>query len=128
MPKTVAIDFDGVIHSYHLGWGDGSIYGFMMPNAIETIEGLMLSDVAVFIHTSREVNSVARWVSRNSSLSMTTEDEWTDESHHPIKFWNETDVVLVTNRKLPALVYVDDRALRFTSWTETADRLWELVQ
>lgn len=128
MPKTVAIDFDGVIHSYHLGWQDGSIYGYMMPSAIETIDGLMESGVAVFIHTSREPESVARWMSANSSLTMTTEAEWVDESHHLPKFWNETDTVLVTNRKLPALVYVDDRALRFNSWTETADRLWELIR
>ncbi|WP_329368841.1 hypothetical protein OG896_24850 [Streptomyces sp. NBC_00669] len=31
-------------------------------------------------------------------------------------FWDLRDQLLVTNRKLPARAYLDDRAVRFTDW------------
>ena len=32
-------------------------------------------------------------------------------------------VLLVTDRKLPALAYIDDRAVRFTTWDQTMQEL-----
>jgi hypothetical protein len=53
MTKTVAVDFDGVIHTYDKGWQDGTIYGEFMPGAVESLTRLM-QQYAVFIHTSPE--------------------------------------------------------------------------
>ena len=37
-----------------------------------------------------------------------------------VKFWNKRNVLGITKRKLPAMVYVDDRALSFKGdWNET---------
>ena len=38
--KVVAIDFDGVLHDAHQGWGDGTCYGDPLPGAIEAVKKL----------------------------------------------------------------------------------------
>lgn len=35
------------------------------------------------------------------------------------EFWNERGILLVTSRKLPAQVYIDDRGLHFRNWEQT---------
>jgi hypothetical protein len=113
---TVAVDFDGVIHSYERGWADGSIYGDFMPGAVAGLSRLM-SEHAVFIHTTRNPGQVAPWIEDRSGhgIECTT-------MIHPLpwkrKFWNQRDYLLVTNRKLPAIAYIDDRAIRFISWEQ----------
>ena len=38
--KSIAIDFDGVLHDAYQGWGDGTCYGDPLPGAIEAIKQL----------------------------------------------------------------------------------------
>ena len=109
---TFGIDFDGVIHKYSRGWQDGSIYDPPMDGAIEGLRSLML-DEAVFIFTSRDPDQVARWLAKYGF------DVAADIGPKPGRaFWNERGVLLVTNRKLPATHYLDDRAVPFTSWPQ----------
>jgi hypothetical protein len=113
---TVAVDFDGVIHSYDKGWQDGSIYGDFMPGAVAALSRLM-SEYAVFVHTTRKPGPVARWIEDRSGHGIECVT-----TVHPLpwkrQFWNQRGVLLVTNRKLPAIAYIDDRAIRFTSWDQ----------
>jgi hypothetical protein len=44
--------------------------------------------------------------------------EWFEDDRHPPRFWNHQTSILITNRKLPALVYIDDRGIRFESWDQ----------
>lgn len=111
---TIAVDFDGVIHTYGKGWQDGTIYDEPMPGALDGLTELMRRD-AVFIHTSRDPQSVALWIVEKLGITAT----WEMEDARPHEFWNDRGRVLVTNRKLPATVYIDDRALRFESWEQT---------
>lgn len=37
MKKSIAIDFDGVIHDYNNGWQNGKIYGKPIEGAFEGI-------------------------------------------------------------------------------------------
>ncbi len=64
--RTVAVDFDGVIHTYDKGWQDGSIYGDLMPGAVNSLTRLM-QRYAVFIHTARNSSQVARWIEDRTS-------------------------------------------------------------
>jgi len=111
-PSTVAVDFDGVIHDYTRGWQDGSIYGEFVPGAAAALSRLM-REYAVFVHTTRKPRQVARWIERRSGYGI----ECT--THVPRSgFWHERGYLLVTRRKLPALAYIDDRAIRFASWDQ----------
>lgn len=118
---TVATDFDGVLHTYEKGWQDGTIYGEFMPGAVEALSRLM-SRYAVFVHTTRSPRQVARWIEDKSGRGF----ECTTRVPRS-GFWNERGYLLVTRRKLPAIAYIDDRAIRFANWTQALEDLKELT-
>lgn len=125
---TIAIDFDGVLHSYERGWADGSIYGDFLPGAMPALETLMERD-AVFVHTTRNPKQVARWIERTSwhHIDCTTRLPRTWYGRRK-PFWNTRGLLLVTDRKLAATVYIDDRAHRFDDWASTMVALGEPVE
>jgi hypothetical protein len=118
MAKTVAVDFDGVIHAYSRGWQDGTIYDEPLPGALEALRTLMES-YAVFVHTTRDAASVADWISDRSGIRTT--------NLNPPEFWNGRGEILVTNRKYPAVAYVDDRGIRFENWPQALADLGRLA-
>lgn len=104
--KTIAIDFDGVIHKYSKGWQDGSIYDVPMEGAIEALERLLKRGYRVVIHTCRAetsegMNQVLQWLL----------------THAP-HLAKEEYKISVTDKKPKAIAYVDDRAIRFTNWAD----------
>ena len=115
---TIALDFDGVIHKYSAGWGDGTIYDPPMEGAFESISELLLTYNVVVITARSDLPSVAAWFQVHDA-DFTIVRVWEHE-----KFWNglyegaerQTHVVGLTNRKLPADIYLDDRGVRFDSW------------
>lgn len=115
---TVAVDFDGVIHSYEHGWQDGSIYGDLIDGAMAGLTTLMQQH-AVFVHTTRRPKQVAHWIEQRSGHGIecvTRVSPWPWRWGGP--FWNERGVLLVTRRKYPAIAYLDDRALPFSTWEQ----------
>jgi hypothetical protein len=113
---TVAVDFDGVIHTYSRGWADGSIYDPPLPGAIEALRGLMVR-YAVFVHTTRDPWPAAQWLDAHG-LPAVIELTPTGAGVAVREFWNDQSQILVTNRKLPAVAYIDDRAVRFANWPQ----------
>ncbi|MFB7736157.1 hypothetical protein ACFC08_17585 [Streptomyces sp. NPDC056112] len=117
--QTVAVDFDGVLHSYELGWGDGSIYGDWKPGAVVALDQLM-DQYAVFVHTTRNARQVARWIERSSGYGFDCTTRLPRTWYGRRKpFWNTQGLLLVTDRKLPAVAYIDDRAIRFEDWWQS---------
>jgi hypothetical protein len=121
--QTVAVDFDGVLHSYERGWADGTIYGDWKPGAVTGLTQLM-QEYAVFIHTTRSAKQVARWIEQMSGygIECTTAVPRTGLLRRP-GFWNRQGYLLVTNLKLPAIAYIDDRAVRFKDWPQALGAL-----
>jgi hypothetical protein len=113
---TVAVDFDGVIHAYSKGWHDGTIYDAPIPGALEGISTLQGQGFAVYVFTSRDPMAVATWLVQHG-VRARVDFPWSGA--YPFEFWNSTTEILVSNRKLPAVVYLDDRAVRFEGdWTQ----------
>jgi len=99
MGKTIAVDFDGVIHSYENGWQDGVIYGLPVPGAFESIEKLIEDGFEIVIHTTRTNHAAV--------------EEWLHA--HNASF---VEYIEITNVKPKAIAYIDDRAVRFTNWDD----------
>ena len=116
---TVAVDFDGVLHSYERGWADGSIYGDWKPGAVAALSQLT-QQYAVFIHTTRNPKQVARWIERTSGYAFEC-TTWLPRTWYGRRkpFWSTRGLLLVTDRKRPAIAYIDDRAVRFEDWWQS---------
>lgn len=95
---TVAVDFDGVIHSYTSPWTTaGEIPDPPVPGAIGALHRLA-EDFDLVIFTTRAKTAdgaveVIKWLRKNGC----PDDLWKD----------------VTAVKPAALIYIDDRAYRF---------------
>lgn len=104
---TVALDFDGVIHRYSQGWNGGTVYDPPMDGAVEAVKEIMAKE-ATFVFTARDPQQVCEAL-----------ESWdlrcvADDPRNSRRFWNKKGVLLVTNHKYAARVYLDDRAAVFT--------------
>ena len=107
---AIAVDYDGVLHAFSKGWHTGDIYDPPMPGAAEALVKLS-KRYSVFILTARPAREVLDWCFihfPDSQFCLVPDD---------VKFW-DSPYIGVTNRKLPALAYIDDRAVRFTNWQD----------
>lgn len=116
---TFSVDFDKVIHAYSKGWHNGKIYDEELPGAFYALDRLMREDSA-FVLTTRNPREVARWIERMSSYTIdcTTKVPRTWYGRRK-PFWNKRGVLLVTNWKLAANIYIDDRGYHFENWNDT---------
>jgi hypothetical protein len=109
-PKTVAIDFDGVIHRYSKGWQDGSAYDPPMENAKFSLSVLINAGHPVVIFSTRDPVQIQAWFETHMPEFRTQ----ILEPHE--RFWNAVGIIGITRHKPAAYIYIDDRALHFQTW------------
>lgn len=121
--KTIAIDFDGVIHSQQNNWGP--ILGSPVDGAFDCIRTLIQKH-PIYIFCARTwegeraltgLNYIPYWLEMHQ-LGIPS---YVDVDPKPI--WDDKSKLLITNRKLLASVYIDDRGLRFENWQQTMREL-----
>lgn len=106
--QAIAFDFDGVIHKMVDGWKNGEIYGDANTEVIQAIKDLNKMKIPVFICSSRAPNQIVEWWN-NQEFNLKAKVVRNDTF-----FFNDTDYIGVTQRKLPAQLYIDDRAFKYT--------------
>lgn len=89
--KTVCIDFDGVLAQYS-GWKGPDHLGEPMAGAREFLQALADMGFEIVIHTTRNPLIVTAWVSGHGFDGL---------------------IGGITNQKVPAVAYIDDRAICF---------------
>ena len=106
---VVAIDFDGVIHNAHQGWGDGTCYGDPLPGSIEAIKQLSTQyEIIIFTAKAKSDRPLV-----NGKTGIELVKEWLDK-YNILKYVKE-----ITSEKPRAELYVDDNGYRFENWKDT---------
>ena len=96
--KTIAIDFDGVIHKYSQGFkGLDNAYDEPMPGTFEALEKLNSLGFDLKIMSSRPAPVIIKWLEKYGMTELISE---------------------VSNHKFPATVYIDDRGFKFNDWNQ----------
>lgn len=99
--KTIAIDFDGVIHKYSQGFkGLDNAYDEPMDGTFEALTKLKSLGYDLKIMSSRPAPVIEVWLEKYGMSELISE---------------------VSNHKFPATVYIDDRGFKFESWNQVDD-------
>lgn len=99
MNKKILIDFDGVIHKASRGYQEGVIYDEPTPNCVYSINNLINQGYEVVIFTARTEGDYPNII------------KWLKDYGFP-----ELDITNV--KPQDALCFIDDRAIRFTNWSD----------
>lgn len=113
----IAIDFDGVLHGYSQGWGDGSIYDPPVPGAGEAMKKMKEAGHTLYIFSTR-TNPIFKKKDQANDQKKMMED-WLKEHDIPFdKVW--------TFGKPMADIFIDDRAIGFRGdWGKTLHEVAE---
>lgn len=108
--KQIAIDFDGVIHKNSKGFYDGTVYDEPIEGAFESIKKLHKEGYSIVVFTAK-VKPDRPLVEGKTGIELIK--EWFAK-YKMLPYIKE-----ITSEKPRALVYIDDRAIRFTNWDDT---------
>ena len=121
--KTLCVDFDNCIHNMSEGWQEGRLYGDVVTGFFDWFRRTH-KDFRIVIFSTRcidveHLNKMSEWLVEKY-------DQWAKENG----LENEVrPTVEFTDKKIPAIAYIDDRAIRFTgNWEDydlTVDALKE---
>jgi hypothetical protein len=108
MKYTIAVDFDGVLHSYSTPWIDA-----------DTIPDPPVDGAIAWLSEIEKKFSVVIFTTRGKTLSgQRAVRHWLHENG-----WASGMNATVTAEKPPALVYLDDRAMRFDGHFPSASEI-----
>jgi len=111
--NNISIDFDGVIHGNSKGFHDGTVYDKPIAGAIDAIQNLAKKyNIVIFSAKAKPDRPLVHGMTGIELIW-----EWL-EKHNLSQYISE-----VTSEKPRAIVYIDDKAIRFTDWNQTLNEL-----
>lgn len=111
--NTIAVDFDGVIHSFELGFHDGTIYGTPIKGSIEAIKKLA-KRYTIVIYTAKAKKDRPLI---NGKTGTELIWEWLN------KYNIDQYISDITAEKPRCICYIDDKAIQFTNWNKALEDL-----
>lgn len=107
--NNLAIDFDGVIHTFDKGWHDGTCYG-------EPVEGSLLA----IKELSKKFRIVIFTAKAKSDRPLVNGKTGTELVIEWLKKYGIYECVSeITSEKPRAFLYIDDNGYRFQNWSDT---------
>ena len=101
--RTIAIDFDGVIHRYSKGFkGKDNAYDSPNENITDALDYFKSKNYRLVVFSTRPKEVIADWLKKYD-----LQDYFSD----------------ITDIKIPAKIYIDDRGYKFESWNKTLEEL-----
>ena len=99
--NTLAVDFDGVVHTFDKGWHDGTCYGAPLPGSLEAIKALSARfNIIIFTAKAKPSRPLV-----NGKTGTELVIEWLKE-HNVYQYVKE-----VTSEKPRSQIYIDDKGL-----------------
>ena len=113
--NQIAIDFDGVIHLCSKGFHDGTIYDPPIEGSLEAVKEIA-SKYTVVVYSAK-ARSDRPLVDGKTGIELIW--EWLEQ-------WNMKQYISdVVVNKPNALIYIDDKGLKFESWRQTMRQINE---
>ena len=108
--RRIMIDLDGVIHRYSKGFHDGTMYDPPADGTHEALEELKRAGYDLWVFTAR-INA------KHGETGEVVVRNYLDK-YDLSKYFTG-----ITDKKLPALFYIDDSAIHHTDWNNTMKEL-----
>ena len=115
--NQVAIDFDGVVHGNSKGFYDGTVYDPPIEGSIEAIKWFYSQGLDIVLFTAK-VKPDRPLVQGKTGEELIW--EWL------AKYEISSYIKEITCEKPRAIVYIDDRGIRFESWEQTLKQFNEI--
>ena len=115
--NQVAIDFDGVVHGNSKGFYDGTVYDPPIEGSVEAIKWFHSQGLDIVLFTAK-VKPDRPLVDGKTGEELIW--EWL------AKYEINSYIKEITCEKPRAIVYIDDRGIRFESWSQTLKQFNEI--
>ena len=107
--NNIAIDFDGVIHTFDKGFHDGTCYGDPIEGSLEAIKELSKKfNIIIFTAKAKPSRPLVQGKTGTELVI-----EWLTK-HNVMQYVSE-----VTSEKPRSQIYIDDKGYRFENWKDT---------